>query len=186
MSARAHPAGFTYEDYLLFPEDGRRHELISGAHVATPALTLTHQKVLVRLIDLVAGYIDVHHLGVAVLGPFEVVLSDSDVVQPDLLFVASAHLDRLGERGLRGAPDLAVEITSEASRRTDEVVKRKLYEAHGVEEYWVVDPEIETVKVYRRSGDAFAHAAETSREAGDSLTTPLLPGLTLPLARIFA
>ena len=81
---------------------------------------------------------------------------------------------------------MVVEVLSESTRRTDEIRKRKLYESVDVLEYWIVDPEIETVKVYRKAGDRFDRPIELSSEAGDVLTTPLLPGFKAPLARLFA
>jgi Uma2 family endonuclease len=79
-----------------------------------------------------------------------------------------------------------VEILSPGTRKTDEVTKRKLYERFGVAEYWVVDPELETIKIYRRVDGAFQRAAELSTEGADALTTPLLPDFSAPLAEIFA
>lgn len=79
-----------------------------------------------------------------------------------------------------------VEILSEATRKTDEMIKRKLYERHGVLEYWIVDPELETVKVYRKTDKGYTRAAELSREANDTLTTPLLPDFQILLNEIFA
>jgi Uma2 family endonuclease len=84
-----------------------------------------------------------------------------------------------------GAPDLVIEILSPGSRRTDEVVKRKLYERIGVCEYWVVDPELDAVKVYRRESGKFTRTGEYSREEGHELRTPLLPGLSITLAELF-
>lgn len=106
-------------------------------------------------------------------------------MQPDLLFVSASRASIISEKNIRGAPDLIIEIISETTRKTDEVIKRKLYERHRVAEYWIADPELETVKVYRLSNQKYVRAAELSLEAGDSLTTPLLPGLELRLAEIF-
>ena len=78
-----------------------------------------------------------------------------------------------------------VEIGSPSTRKRDETIKRRLYERSDVIEYWVVDPDIEVVRVYRRSDQGFARPIEMSAEAGDVLTTPLLPGLEIPLARLF-
>jgi Uma2 family endonuclease len=186
MSARAHPTGFTYDDYLLFPEDGQRHELIDGEHAVNPAPNLKHQKVALRLAMALQSFVAEKESGEVYIAPVDVILTERDVVQPDLLFVATEHLDRLTERGVRGAPDLVVEITSETSRRMDEVVKRKLYEAHGVAEYWVVDPVVDTVKVYRLADAKLSRVAELSLEEAGVLASPLLPGLEVPLAKLFA
>jgi Uma2 family endonuclease len=115
-----------------------------------------------------------------------VILSDEDVVQPDLIFVSSERSSIEQDRGIFGAPDLVVEILSESNRKTDEITKRKLYEWAGVLEYWIVDPVLETVKVYRLHGGVYERAAELSAEAGDRLETPLLPGLAIAVSQIFA
>ena len=78
-----------------------------------------------------------------------------------------------------------IEIGSPGTRKRDETIKRRLYESFGVLEYWVVDPELDIIRVYRRSGDSFGRARELSLEAGDVLTTPRLPGCELPLAGVF-
>lgn len=176
---------FIYEDYLLFPDDGRRHELIGGEHYVSPAPRKKHQRSSSRLSHILGPFIDDNGLGFLYAAPFDVILSDEDVVQPDLLFVSRERSSIEKDEGIVGAPDLVVEILSESSRKTDESVKRKLYEWAGVEEYWIVDPELETVKVYRLEGDVYKRTAELSAEAGDRLETPLLPGLTIELARIF-
>jgi Uma2 family endonuclease len=118
--------------------------------------------------------------------PYDVVLSNVDVVEPDLMYLSHARADEIMTSvHLRGAPELVIEIGSPSTRQRDETIKRRLYERTGVSEYWFVDPEVDVVRVYGRDGDRFARPVELSREAGDTLTTPLLPGLTLPLSRIF-
>jgi len=176
----------TYEDYEHFPDDGKRHELIDGDHYVTPAPTRKHQYLAGRLNARLFTFVDERRLGQVYSAPFDVVLSAVDVVQPDLLFVSNERTQLLTDKNLRGAPDLVVEIGSESTRRTDETTKRKLYERFGVREYWVVDPVLETVKVYRQGDAGFVRTAELSAEAADSLETPLLPGLSLPLVEIFA
>jgi Uma2 family endonuclease len=116
----------------------------------------------------------------------DVVLSDQDVVEPDLLFVCAARASIITEKNIQGAPDLVVEIISETSRKTDRTIKRKLYERHGVREYWIVDPELETLDIYRMTGGGYVRAAELSREADHAIETPLLQGLRLKLSEIFS
>jgi len=184
--ARTEPIRFTYRDYLEFPDDGRRHELIDGEHLVTPAPSLRHQGISGELLTALNNYLRVHPFGKVYAAPVDVVLSDVDVVEPDLLFVSNERREILRDR-VHGAPDLVVEIVSPSSRRSDEVTKRHLYDRFGVREYWVADPEIEVVKIYRRtdSGD-FPRVAELSREEGGVLSTPLLPGFALALGELFA
>ncbi|MBE3071763.1 MAG: Uma2 family endonuclease [Acidobacteria bacterium] len=182
--AEVSPTKLTYDDYLLFPDDGRRHELIDGEHHVTPAPSLRHQRILRRLTTAFDVFLQTHRLGEVFCAPVDVVPTDVDVVEPDVLFVSNERAAILRDP-VRGAPDLVIEILSPSSRRTDEIVKRKLYERIGVREYWVVDPELDAVKVYRRDGEKFARGGEFSREEGHSLSTPLLPGLSIPLDDLF-
>ena len=183
----ATPLKLTYEDYLYFPEDGKRHELIDGEHYVTPAPTPKHQFVLLNLIRSLDAWIREHGRGRLGMAPMDVVLSEVDVVQPDLLYFAPDRLDRIGEARIDGAPSLVVEILSDGTRKRDEITKRHLYSRHGVEEYWIVDPLVETVKVFRPGDDgALVKVAELSGEGGDELASPLFPGLSIPLAAIFS
>jgi Uma2 family endonuclease len=118
--------------------------------------------------------------------PVDVVLSRFDVVEPDLLYMSKERKAQIAnDANVQGPPELVVEVGSPSTRRRDETLKRALYERAGVSEYWVVDPELDVVRVYRRDGERFARPIELSLEAGDVLTTPLLPGLELPLSEIF-
>jgi Uma2 family endonuclease len=119
------------------------------------------------------------------VAPFDVIFTRYDVVEPDVLYLSHERAAEILRDYVHGAPDVVVEIGSVSTRRRDETIKRNLYERDGVIEYWIVDPEIDVVRVYRRRGDRFDRPVELSREAGDVLTTPVLPQLELPLARIF-
>ena len=175
----------TYDDYLLFPDDGLRHELIDGEHYVTPAPILRHQRISRNLILLIGPWLETHSIGEVFYAPLDVILSEHDVVEPDLLFVTHERGKEVLGKWVHGAPNLAVEIGSPGTRRRDETIKRALYERAGVTEYWIVDPEVDVVRVFRRTDGGFGRAIELSREAEDILTTPLLPGLEMPLARIF-
>ena len=177
----------TYDDFLLFPDDGKRHELIDGEHYVTPTPILRHQAILGRLHFLIAGYLKREPRGQVFFAPLDVILTRFDVVEPELLYGSNERGLDLFHAGdwVRGAPELVVEVGSPSTRKRDETIKRTLYEREGVVEYWVVDPEIDVVRVYRRSGDRFERPVELSRAAGDVLTTALLPGLDLPLGEIF-
>jgi Uma2 family endonuclease len=176
----------TYDDYVHFPDDGKRHELIDGEHFVTPTPIRKHQAVSGNLHGLIWSYLQQHPVGRIFSAPFDVILSEFDVVEPDLLYVSRERMSEIRTSPwVRGAPDLVVEIGSPGTRQRDETIKRRLYERFGVTEYWVVDPELDTVRVYRRRPDRYERVAELALENGDVLTTPLLPGLDLSLAKIF-
>ena len=175
----------TYEDYLLFPDDGKRHEIIDGDQCVTPAPRTKHQRISANLTVALVSFVKRRRMGLVLAAPSDVILSDENVVQPDLLFVSTARASIVTEDNIRGAPDLVVEIISETTRKKDEVTKRKLYERFGVQEYWVVDPELETVKIFRRTQQGYGRAVELSKEANDILTTKLLTDFDLALTEIF-
>ena len=177
---------FTYEDFLNFPDEGKRHEIIDGEHYVTPSPNTKHQAVSSNLHGLLWTYLRDHPIGRIFAAPYDVILSDVDVVEPDLLYVSRERFNVVTAQHVRGVPDLVVEILSPGTRKTDEVTKRKLYERFGVHEYWVVDTELETIKVYRQADGAFVRAAELSAEQNDRLATPLLPNFSVALAEIFS
>jgi Uma2 family endonuclease len=177
---------FTYEDFLNFPDDGKRHEIIDGEHYVTPSPNTKHQRISRRLASALDAHLQRNPIGEMFFAPFDVVLSDLDVVEPDLLYISRERAGILTTQHVKGTPDLVVEILSAGTRKVDEVTKRKAYERFGVLEYWVVDPELDTIKIYRRDRDVFARVAELSVEHEDVLTTPLLPQLSIALAEIFA
>ena len=176
----------TYDDFVLFPDDGKRHELIGGEHFVTAAPNVRHQRVLQNLNRALDRFVEEHDLGRVFFAPLDVVFSLHDVVEPDLVFVSRERESILTTANLQGAPDLVVEVLSPATRRRDELLKRDLFERMGVTEYWVVDPVAETVKVYRRAGDNFARVVLLSASDDDQIASPLLPGLKIPLAIVFA
>ena len=177
----------TYEDLLQLPEDGMRHELLAGEHVVTPSPSPRHQTVLKNLDRILDAFVRERGLGKVFFAPLDVLLSNEDVVEPDLVYLSAGRVRMIGERNLRGAPDLLVEVLSPTTRRRDEVTKRDRYERNGIPEYWIVDPEVETVKVYRwpAEGRPYGRPLLLAARDGDRLETPLLPGLGIEVAAIF-
>lgn len=171
----------TYEDYLHFPE-GERYELIDGEAWMVPAPNFRHQDMLLRLARCVADHLDAHGGGRVIMAPFDVVLSDPDVLQPDLVFIADGDLDVLTEANVWGTPSWVVEILSKDVRR-DRVLKRQRYERFGVPEFWIVDPVNDLLEVYRlESGRYGDPVVMRSTDAA----SPLAPeGLTIDLSSIF-
>lgn len=175
----------TYADYLLFPDDGLRHEIIEGEHYVSPSPSMRHQRISGRLFKLIQIYLDTHSAGGEVFyAPFDVLLSEFNVLEPDLGYISSRRSQIITSQNVQGAPDLVVEILSPSTRSRDRRLKRDVYERSGVEEYWVVDPDNDLIEVHRRLYGAFAPPVQYRR--GEILTTPLLPDLDLPLDKILA
>ncbi len=185
MSSTSTAPPLTYEDYCLIPDDGKRHEIIDGEEYMSPSPTTPHQRIVVNLLYELRRYTEEKTVGEVFVAPHDVLLSEVDIVQPDVFFVTAENREIIKEHGIEGAPDLIAEVVSEGNRRHDEVRKRKLYARHGVPEYWVVDPELETVKVYREPEDGYDRVAEHTAEDEDTLTTPLLSGWDLALTHLF-
>jgi Uma2 family endonuclease len=173
---------YTYADLATFPDDNLRREIIDGELFVTAAPFLRHQKILLELAYAFVARLKIHGGGEVYVAPADVVLSDVNVVEPDLLFVPDDRRDILTERNLQGAPTLVVEVVSDT--RMDRVRKRDLYERFGVPEYWIVDPEADRVEVYRLTGDGYAKPEIL--EPDETLTYDGLPGLEIDLTQLFA
>ena len=175
----------TYDDYARIPDDGQRHEIIDGEHYVSPAPLTPHQGLSMELGSRLHLFVKRRRLGRVFAAPCDVVLSKHDIVQPDLLFISQERVGLLTVKNVQGVPDLIIEILSEGTRRLDETIKLDLYDRYGVPEYWIFDTARKAARVYRRTLQGLRLVAELSGEAGDVLTTPLLPGIEIPLSDIF-
>ncbi|MFL6192629.1 MAG: Uma2 family endonuclease [Thermoanaerobaculia bacterium] len=176
----------TYDDYVLIPEDGQRHEIIDGEHYVSPAPAIRHQRLVSRLDRTLGVFVDESGLGEVFVAPCDTLFSRYDIVQPDLLYISNERAGIVTEKNVQGSPDLIVEILSPRTRDRDEGIKLDLYERFGVPEYWIFDPVLKKAHIYRRKGDRLQIVADLSAEAGDVLSTPLLPGFVLKITEIFA
>lgn len=129
------------------------------------------------------AYAEEANLGVVFSAPTDVVLTDTDVVQPDLMFISSERAGIVTTANIQGAPDLIVEIRSDSTAERDETLKRQLYEECSVQEYWLVDPETKTITVLLLGEDGYAEAATYTE--GHTLTSPMLEGFAADLDEIF-
>ena len=172
----------TYEDYAKTPDD-ERYELIDGELVPMPSPRMIHQRLLLKLATLLNAFIQADFLGSVFIAPFDVVLSDTNTLQPDILFISNEREGILTELNVQGAPDLAIEILSPSDPNRDKIRKRAIYERHGVNEYWLVDPYDRSITVLLLEGDAYQTAGIYTE--GDTLTSSTLSGFTLNLADLF-
>ena len=172
----------TYEDYCLLPNNGKRYEIIDGELFATPSPLWRHQNVLANLLYHLTDHVRKHSLGKVYPAPFDVVFSQYDVVEPDILYISDARAFVVTEKNVQGAPDLVVEILSESTAPIDRTTKLKLYARHGVKEYWVIDPVTYSAEIYRLVPDGYELAVQL--DSTQTLTSPLFPGFTLPLSKL--
>ena len=173
----------TVADYRATP-DGQRFQLIEGQlyHTA-PAPNLFHQDIAGKIYRLLSDHVEKQRLGRVFIAPCDVYLSEHNVVQPDVLFVAAARVEILRDDGIHGAPDLVVEIVSPSTAQLDKTAKRRVYARTGVKEMWLVDPILRQIHLY----DFACDPAKAVRILDDDETfvSALLPDLTLAAAEVF-
>ncbi len=172
----------TYEDYRETSDD-ERYELLDGELSMVPTPNIAHQSVQAALGSQLYTFVKERDLGQVFFSPTDVALSDTDIVQPDLLFVSREREHILTRANIRGAPDLIVEIRSDSTAERDGTLKRALYAEHGVQEYWLADPEAMTITVLLLDEDGFAEVA--TYQKGQTLTSPTLPGFSVNLDELF-
>jgi Uma2 family endonuclease len=167
----------TYADYAALPDDGRRYELHDGDLSVTAAPGIRHQRVKANLFDLLLHHVRRHGLGDLLDAPTDCILSDTTIVQPDIVFVDTLHASRVTERAIEGVPTLVVEVLSPSTERIDRGHKLGLYARHGIGHYWIVDPAAQSIDAYVLEGDTYRLAA---RLAGQQ-PVALPPFQDLPL-----
>ena len=171
----------TYEDFLAFPDDGVRREIISGEVFEIPSPAVRHQDLVLFVGAALYNHVDSRGGGRVFVAPLDVRLSEHDIVEPDVIFVADDRLEIIQEKYILGAPTLLVEVVSDP--RTDRVRKRDRYARAGVPTYWIVDPDGDRVEAYREAGGSYGKPAIF--EPGDTLTMDALPGFAIEVARLF-
>ena len=173
---------FTYEDYLNTPED-KRYELLDGELIMVSSPSIPHQRAERKLGTRIDRFVERRDLGEMFFSSTDVILSDTDVVQPDLLFISRERMHIIAHNAIHGAPDLVVEILSPSTAQRDLTFKRRLYAKHGVKEYWQVNIDERRVTVLSLGGNDYEVAAVY--DSGETLTSPVLPGFTLAIDEIF-
>ncbi|HYO15786.1 MAG TPA: Uma2 family endonuclease, partial [Thermoanaerobaculia bacterium] len=176
---------WTYEDYLLLPDDGQRYEVLYGVLHVTPAPRPKHQRGVARLHLRLGSFVESNRLGEVLFAPLDVRLPAgiSNPVEPDILFFR--HGNRPGEEGsfFEGVPDLVAEVLSPRTRRRDRTIKLKAYQEAGVPEYWMVDPDARTVEVYVLKNGRYVELCRGGM--GDVVWSAVVPGFRLKVADLF-
>jgi Uma2 family endonuclease len=187
-SAQPAPRAWTYADLVALPDDQLRHELIDGEHVVTPSPNTGHQEISKRLFRALDTHVELKRMGQVLYAPFDVKLSLFTVLVPDLVYFTTERFARVvNEKHATAAPDLVVEILSPGTRRRDKGRKRAVYDREGVQEYWIVDPEAQSITALRRPrpGTGLTDVTTLTVDADGVLASPLFPGLDIPLRDVF-
>lgn len=177
------PGEWTEADYYPLSDRGRLVELCDGDIEVLPLPNDFHQLLLGRLFLALNAYVTLHRVGRIRFAPLPVKLWLGTIREPDLMFMSTAHLDRVGKYW--GVPDLAVEIVSEGGEARDRKVKRAEYARAGIPEYWIVEPELQTVEVLRLKAETGIYDSPGPLTTADTLTSLTFPGFALSLAELF-
>lgn len=170
------------EDLAQLPDDGKRYEILEGDLAVSPSPNRKHQNAIRRLSSFFIQAESQSH-GEWYPAPFDVVLDKHNVVEPDLLFIRQDRLDIITDANVQGVPDLVVEVLSPSTQDRDLGVKAHVYARFQIPEYWLVDPDAETLTIYRLAAEGY-QLIGTFR-IGDSVVSPLFPDLPLSVADIF-
>jgi Uma2 family endonuclease len=174
---------YTYEAYAALPSDGRRWELIDGDLEVNPAPSPRHQTVSRRLQFELMKQLEEPSLAQVFNAPIDVILSDTDVLQPDLAIVEASREHLITDRGIEGPPNIVVEVLSPGTRVLDRRVKSITYFRFQVPEYWLVDPNVGGIELYRPGEDRYDLAQRFDRAS--TLVTPSFPEVSVALAKVF-
>ncbi len=158
----------TFDEYRALPDDGPRFELIYGELIMAASPRSLHQRVAFRLALALQEHVDSRELGEVFIAPFDVRVSEYSAVQPDIFFVSVARKEIIGDDFCEGAPDLVVEVISPSNKRIDLIRKRVLYAEFGVPEYWIVDPDAQSMSVNLLDGKHYAEHVFTGGELGSA------------------
>ena len=155
VSYLAKRKNYTYHDYLNLPEDGKRYEVINGELVMVEAPNTIHQNIIIKIIYEIEDFLRQQKIGKIFCSPTDIKFNDTNVVQPDILFISKERLNIITENNINGAPNLIMEILSPGTAYYDLIGKKELYEQFGVKEYWIVDPRKQRVDVYQNVKQRF-------------------------------
>ena len=176
-------AKMNYDQLCLLPEDGNQYELFDGELVMTPSPRAHHQDIVVKLTTRLAAYIEPRSLGKLYVAPLDTIMDEYTVVQPDILFVSRERVAEVVKERIEGAPDLVVEVLSPSTFHKDLRRKMRVYSQFGVKEYWIVDPEEQTLALYHRSGEKLQLARQFASH--ETFQSPLFPGVEFEVRNIF-
>ena len=175
---------FTYSEYKDFPPDDKRYEILEGRLLMVPSPFIPHQSMSRNIELCLYNYVKEKNLGKIFNAPCDVILSEINVVQPDIIFVSNEKINIITYKNIKGAPDLLIEILSDSSKKNDTETKKKIYAQSNVKEYWIVDPEEKNIKVFTNLKKRYVLWKEFFEV--DLLSTPAFPELKMNLKEVLS
>lgn len=160
------------------PETNQPCELWDGELLMSPAPSFFHQEIALRFYRQLYDWVVHLHLGKVIAAPIDMVLSEHRVTQPDVAYISQARLAII-QRVIMGPADLVAEVVSLGSRHRDRIEKRDLYEQHGVQEYWIIDPEAASADVLCLERGNYQLAMRCG--LGQVASSRLLPGFAISM-----
>jgi len=148
LAALSGPPRMTFEEFLDWADEDTLAEWVKGTVVMASPASLKHQEIVEFLAGVLSRFGRQHHLGRTILAPFLMKFAET-AREPDVIFVATAHLDRLTPTYLDGPADLVVEVLSPESVGRDRGDKFYEYEQAGIPEYWLIDPLTQRAEFYQ-------------------------------------
>lgn len=173
----------TYDDYRQMPDDGKQYQIIGGKLYMAPAPSILHQRISGNLYKILDDHVTRNGTGEVLFAPVDVILSMTDVVQPDLLFITSDRLNIITKKNIVAGPDLVVEILSEHTEMIDRKKKKELYERYGIKEYWIIAPEIKQIEQFCLEDQSLMHKTTAGRDG--TLSSPIFNDFNLDISEIF-
>jgi Uma2 family endonuclease len=166
--------------YKLLP-GGAPYQLIEGELIMTPTPNPRHQIILGRLFMALSKVIEKRGSGIVLVSPIDLYLDDENAFQPDILFIQNKAF--IKKDGIYGPPDIVIEILSPSTAHYDLKEKFKVYERSGVKEYWIVDPDMNTIELYVNEEKGFS--IKVKAEAKGEIGSSILEGFKVDLEDIF-
>jgi len=183
LDAPSETRRYTYSELVAeFPESNQPCELWDGELIMSPAPSFFHQEIVFRFHRALFDWVKARQLGKVIGAPIDMVLSPHRANQPDVAFIAKERLDII-QRAIMGPADLVAEVVSLGGRNRDRIAKRDLYEQHGIKEYWIIDPEPQTVDVLFLEASRYVLVMRSGLD--QTAASRLLPGFEISVNDLF-
>ncbi|MEW6302001.1 MAG: Uma2 family endonuclease [Verrucomicrobiota bacterium] len=177
------PGPITAADLRELPQGPPYYQLIEGDLFMSPTPSYFHQRIVLKIALILSAYLEKNPIGEITIAPSDVELSEHNVFEPDLYYVANERKHIITKQGVSGAPNLVVEVLSPGTAKFDKGVKRQVYARHDVKELWLVDPDAKEIAVYHLQESADKPVGVYGPR--QRFSSPLFPRLTVQVAKVF-